>query len=268
MTYRFGPDWAYCNLLNQIMDHGEVVEGRNSIVKRKINASYNFDKFPLLSLRKAPWKTALREWEWFLSGSTTVSDAHPDVQKWWQPWGPEVRYSYGLQFRDAYGSAILDGINQIEKLVEGIKADKYSRRNIICSWHPHDMWLSDLPIANCHTSLALFYYQNGALHYHTVQRSCDVMLGLPANWTQSWAFLVYIAYRVELPVGTMTWNGLDCHVYQDHWETANRIRHLPPLVTPDLIYAPTPGQVDFLADDFVLNKPYVPQTADKLEMKV
>jgi thymidylate synthase len=160
--------------------------------------------------------------EWFLSGSTNINDAHPSVHPWWKPWADdkgEVKNSYGKQFRH-YGDSNFD---QIDYLLRSIAKDPYSRSNIITTWNPKEM--EEAPISNCHGSLIKFWAEmDGKLNLTMVQRSCDMIVGVPHNWIQYYALLLWISETLRLPTGRMEWIGLDCHIYSEHLDIAEKIK--------------------------------------------
>jgi thymidylate synthase len=86
----------------------------------------------------------------------------------------------------------------------------------------------------------------------TYQRSADMLLGVPHNWVQSWAMLMWFAHHAGLKVGSMTWMWGDAHVYDEesHIDTAhNMIRYCTGTTTKfDMVYKPT--SKDFKASDF------------------
>ncbi len=135
-----------------------------------------FNDTPLISVRRTAWKNALREMEWFLSGSSNIDDLHKNVRSWWKPWADangDVPNSYSKQFRraegctttyvdlgDHFGQIVksIDEVDQIEYAINTLKNDPYSRRNVITTWHAYDMISSaETKIANCHgTSIQCF----------------------------------------------------------------------------------------------------------------
>lgn len=257
-------DEVYADLIRTCLD-GERVQTRNAECFRRIHWSVTFDRTPLVGLRKTPWKTALREFEWFLSGSSNIALLHESARDWWRPWADfqsgQVAFNYSHQFRRYNGR-----FDQIEHLIRGVRDHPFSRRNVITTWHAEEMAQPWCPITNCHHSLTCASVDGGnRLSLLTVQRSADVIVGLPANWIQTWAFLLWLARRTGRGVGTLTWVGHDNHVYSAHEEVARRILAVadaPP--TPELVYAPT--SEDFLAADFSLSGDYRPVLTERVEM--
>ncbi len=261
-------DNEYASLLSDVL-RGETVNTRNSVVNRRIAKTVEFHGTPLVSARKTAWKTALREWEWFMSGSCDINDAHPSVRPWWEPWADKkglVRNNYSVQFREFHGR---DGsVDQIEALVAGVRDHPNSRRNVITTWNTADMLSPETPITNCWGTVIQVFDDWGGLHLVTYQRSVDAVCGLPHNLVQMWAFLLWLAHRTGKPAAALVWIGGDVHVYQEHNDLAWRIIHAAEKArpTPNLVYRPTTE--DFRADDFTLDCEYAPVLTERAKMIV
>lgn len=256
----------YKSLLTSIIREGERVATRNGLVIRDINLATSFDQTPLVTVRKTAWKNALREFEWFLSGSSNINDLHESVHKWWSPWADkngEIKNNYSKQFRN------FNGVDQIEYLIKTLKTDPTSRRNVITTWNTSDMISPETPITNCHGSLIQVFVKNKTdLHMSMTQRSADIMLGVPHNWIQYWAFMEWICAQTNLKMGLLNWSGGDVHIYEEHLLVALSI------VSTDikessskLIYNPKDVSV-FKADDFHIVNEEDPIITSKLKMVV
>jgi thymidylate synthase len=258
-------DKIYQNAISTIINNGDTIESRNSIVKSYNVLNMRFTSTPLISVRKTAWKSSIREMEWFLSGSTNINDLHESVRKWWTPWSDEsgeLPYTYGKQFREGEGN-----LDQVQYLIDCIRQDPDSRRNVISLWNTYEMTLAPLPC--CHGSLISTYVtEDDELCLNMVQRSADMILGVPHNIIQYWAFLLYLGYKTNKKIGHFNWIGLNCHIYEDHLDAARNILNIeePLFDTPKLIYTPTSGV--FKADDFKLDREYVFSLNPKLQMTV
>ena len=262
---------AFAEALGDILTQGKKVSTRNSEVLRVRNLMYTFKSTPLVSTRRTAWKNALREWEWFMSGSNDINTLHKEVHHWWKPWtniADQVPFNYSTQFRKFVGRNGL--FDQVQHLRKGIEADPYSRRNVITTWNPADMADPGCAITNCHGTViqAFVEPEDNTLHLTMYQRSCDMVLGVPHNWVQYWAFLMWLAHYSGRKVGTFTWVGGDCHIYKDHIDMAKGIIKITAVANaaPQLVYNPT--STDFLADDFELDRPYRPLIKKSLTMTV
>jgi thymidylate synthase len=68
----------------------------------------------------------------------------------------------------------------------------------------------------CHSTLIqCFVSPGGILHMKHYQRSADMLLGVPHNWIQHWAFMLYLAHHTGLSVGSMYWILGDAHIYDE-----------------------------------------------------
>lgn len=263
-------DEQYTELIRRILASGADIDTRNSRVRRIRSQSVVFDSTPLIGVRKTPWKTAIREMEWFLGGDSSVSAAHPSVKPWWEPWLTEgnLQLSYPTLFRRLKGYAF-DAFDQVKYVLDGVKNHPYSRRNCWSVWNGSDMTNPDCKLTTCHNSFTMFMVDpDGTLHVDTTQRSSDVVVGLGANWIQMWAVLLFVAKQTGHKPGTLRWTGLDCHIYESHLDLAreivDRVGEVAP--TPKLVY--NPSSEEFRADDFSLEGEYRPVISTKAEMVV
>jgi thymidylate synthase len=241
-------DSQYGTLIADVLSAGDEIRTRNSVVRRLFARTARFAEAPLVSARRTAWRSALREMEWFLSGS-------------WADSGGRVRNNYGRMFRHSHGAAGV--VDQIALLLEGVRAHPSSRRNVITTWNTADMVAPETPITNCHgTVIQAFVDAGGGLHLVTYQRSADAVCGLPHNWIQYWAFLLWLAARSGRGVGSLTWVGGDVHVYREHWGLAGRIvAAAGTRRSPGLRYEPS--SPEFRADDFALAGDYAPALTDR-----
>jgi thymidylate synthase len=273
---------AMTSLIRSIKLFGTKVNTRNSVCSRITAETVRFERAPLVTLRKTAWKSALREWEWFMSGSNNINDLHESVRPWWQPWASTagtVESNYSHQFRkqtcldfdagfyDGYGWGEFD---QVAAFIDGIKHHPFSRRNVITTWYSPEMYSKECPITNCHgTVIQAFVGENAELEIVTYQRSCDLICGVPHNWIQYWAFLLWVAHRTGTKATRLTWVGGDVHIYEAHQELAKKMAngwglHKVDAYPGDMLYTPTSDE--FKADDFTLSVPPEFFLNDKAEM--
>jgi thymidylate synthase len=259
----------YQNALKIILDSGDDIQGRNGLTKNSSTLTMKFTELPLISVRKTAWRLSLHEMEWFLSGSTGLADLHKTAQKWWKPWADsegQLPYTYGKQFR--YSQGCSGDVDQLRYLIDNVKKDPFSRRHVISLWNTEEMQLTPLPC--CHGSLITVNVSSDKkINLTMVQRSADMIIGLPHNLVQYWAFLMYLARMTELEIGSFTWIGLNCHIYESHLAVAREIVNTEvdaALASPKLVYNPT--STDFKALDFILDTGYKFMLNPKLDMVV
>lgn len=175
--------------------------------------------FPLLTTKKLHTKSIFYELLWFLRGETNVHWLQERGVSIWNEWADEkgdLGPVYGSQWRswpDGGGGAI----DQIEKLVEGIRRTPNSRRHIVTAWNPAE--LDEMALPPCHC-LFQFYVAEGKLSCQLYQRSADIFLGVPFN-IASYALLTHMVAQVTgLGVGDFVHTLGDAHLYANHFEQA------------------------------------------------
>ncbi len=240
MSYNPVNAW-YRATIDNILIAGEEKKTRNGITFRLKNLQHTFTNTPLITLRKTAWKNALREMEWFLSGSINIDDLHPSVKHWWSPWADElgrIKNHYGQMFKwwsweTFFRNTIHEKVNprvfhtehhcdSIEYLISEIEKD--SRRAVITTWNTGAMADPSTPITTCHgTVIQCFVNNDDTLDMTMYQRSADFIVGVPHNLIQYWALLMWLAHRTDKKIGTFTWIGGDVHIYQEHIPLAEKI---------------------------------------------
>lgn len=256
-------DAIYQDLLIEILDCGDEIETRNHKAISNITLpNVTFDRTPLVTFRKTAWRKALREMEWFMSGSMLCPE---ELKDWWNGQLDDdgcLMDGYSAQFRrssfmDHCGD--LDNFDQVEFVKDKLKKHPNSRRLVVTTWNPGEM--ANITIANdnpntptcCHGTVLQFFVRDGKMHIKHYQRSADMLLGVPHNWIQYWALLLYFAHHAGLKPGSLTWIWGDAHIYSEesHDQAAYAIRESEPRECPNLVYTPTSD--DFLASDFSLD---------------
>ena len=78
-------EYQYLNIIEDILKNGSKKQSRNSIVYSNFGCQMKFDLrngFPLLTTKRVPWKTVLRELIWFINGSTESFTSKKNVHIW------------------------------------------------------------------------------------------------------------------------------------------------------------------------------------------
>jgi len=213
----------YLDLLQRILDEGVPQQDRTGVGTLSVfGAQMRFDLaqgFPLLTTKKLHLRSILIELLWFLKGDTNVGWLRENKVGIWDEWADEagdLGPVYGRQWRRWEAP---DGreIDQIAGLIDLIRRDPASRRQIVTAWNPADLHL--MALAPCH---CLFQTQvaAGRLNLQLYQRSADIFLGVPFN-IASYALLTHmLAQQSGLTPGTFIWTGGDCHLYSNHLDQA------------------------------------------------
>ena len=136
------PKRQYLELMQTIIDHGVEQQDRTGTGTLSwFGAQMRFDLaggFPLLTTKKLHLKSIIFELLWFLSGDTNIRWRSESCVRIWDEWADErgdLGPVYGKQWRDCE-SADVGHIDQIANLVELIRKDPYSLRQIVTAWNP------------------------------------------------------------------------------------------------------------------------------------
>jgi thymidylate synthase len=247
----------YLDLIRLILDEGVEQHDRTGTGTLSVfGHQMRFDLakgFPLLTTKKLHIRSILIELLWFLKGDTNVRWLQENKVSIWDEWADEAGELgpvYGKQWR-RWETADGREIDQIRELVELIKRDPGSRRQIVSAWNPGDIGRMALP--PCHL-LFQTYVANGRLSLQMYQRSADVFLGVPFN-IASYALLTHmLAQQCGLEPGDFVWTGGDCHLYSNHLAQAREQlgRDPRPLPTLKLLRRPT-DIADYRFEDFEIS---------------
>lgn len=248
----------YLDLMRQIWSHGDERVDRTGVGTRSVfGAQLRFDlsdgRMPLLTTKRVYWKTATREFLWFLTGDTNIRKLCSQGVQIWTDW-PLDRYrretgvdisredfsarivedeEFAAQWGDlgpVYGKQWVDwpvyepagqglfrqrphGINQVAEVVHALRTNPGSRRHIVEGWNVAE--LDQMALPPCHKTYQ-FHVSGNRLNGLLYQRSCDVALGLPFNLWGAALFIRLLAQQCDLEPGELVWMGGDTHLYLNH----------------------------------------------------
>jgi thymidylate synthase len=256
----------YQQLLRRILDEGAPQPDRTGTGTLSVfGHQMRFDLaegFPLVSTKKLHLRSIIIELLWFLHGDTNVRWLQERKVSIWNEWADEAGKLgpvYGKQWRD-WETPDGGHIDQIQALLDLIRRDPASRRQIVSAWNPAD--LPKMALAPCH---CLFQTQvaNGRLNLQLYQRSADVFLGVPFN-IASYALLTHmLAQQAGLEPGVFVWTGGDCHLYSNHLDQARLQLTREPRPLPTLTIRRKPEAIDqYEYEDFKVSgydpHPHIP----------
>jgi thymidylate synthase len=223
--------------------------------------------FPLVTTKKLHVKSIIHELLWFLQGSTNVRYLNEHGVTIWDEWADEngeLGPIYGRQWRSWPAP---DGrhIDQIAKVVEGLKRDPDSRRHIVSAWNVGE--LDRMALSPCHC-LFQFYVAEGRLSCQLYQRSADIFLGVPFNIASYALLTLMMAQVTDLEAGEFVHTFGDAHLYLTHLDQADEQLKREPRALPRLEINPEVSSLlDFAYEDFKLVG-YDPHPAIKAEVAV
>lgn len=235
----------YLNLIDDILNEGEFVEGRNGRTLTVFGSSMHFslenNNLPLLTTKKVAWKTCLKELVWFINGSTDNEKLQKQNVKIWNGnanreyldsvglidrsendlgpvYGHQWRF-FNAKYSDCKQDYTGEGIDQLKNIINDLKDNekKYSRRLIMSAWNPCQ--LDEMALPPCHVLVQFNVLPGDKLSCSLYQRSGDVGLGVPFN-IASYSMLTHIlAKHCDLNASEFNYHLGNAHIYDDHIET-------------------------------------------------
>jgi thymidylate synthase len=261
---------TYLTALHDVLNNGTVRQdrtGTGTIGLFGMQQRYDLTKgFPAVTTKKLAFKACLSELLWFLEGSSDErrlaeilhGSSEEDKRTIWTDnalapyWLPKAKFQgdlgrvYGVQWRD------FGGVDQLLRLVEGIKKDPYGRRHIITAWNPAE--LDQMALPPCHCFAQFYVSADNKLSCQMYQRSCDMFLGVPFN-VASYSLLTHMIAQVcGLGVGEFVHVLGDAHIYLNHVEQVKEQLSREPLPAPTLWINPEVQDItQFTMKDFRLD---------------
>jgi thymidylate synthase len=244
----------YLDLMSRVMENGADKGDRTGTGTRSVfGHQMRFDLsegFPLVTTKKLHLRSIIIELLWFLRGDTNIGWLKDNGVSIWDEWANEngdLGPVYGYQWR-SWPAPDGTSIDQIEKLVEGIKNNPNSRRHIVSAWNP--ALVDEMALPPCHC-LFQFYVADGKLSCQLYQRSADIFLGVPFN-IASYALLTHMIAQVcDLKVGDFVHTLGDAHLYSNHFEQVKTQLGRAPKALPQLKINPDVKTLtDFKFGDF------------------
>ena len=213
------------------------------------------DGYPLLTLRKVPFKSAAIELEGFIKGITSKQWYKERGCNYWNQWcnPQQVAYGtdddtkkkmeecddlgeiYGKQWRDFHDVTYPWGgehIDQLKDVVNTLKSNPNSRRMLCSAWNP--LALEHMALPPCHFAWQV-NVTDGKLNLFYYMRSVDFVLGNDLN---TYGLLLHLlAKESNLEEGMLVGFFADAHIYLNHIDGIKELlsrditSHLPTIKT-------------------------------------
>jgi len=303
------PEYQYLDLAKEILKDGIKQTDRGTGVSDYSlfgrQSRYDLSKgFPLLTTKKVYWKGVIEELYWFFSGQTNIKYLVDNNVHIWddypykiykeknsksqmtkeefignirtdnafaKKWG-ELPRIYGEMWRRWPTRKKGKTIDQLQWVVDELKADPNAHNAIVNSWNPEYLYTmadkedaSRFPI--CHN---MYQISNraGKLSLILYQRSCDLFLGVPFNIASYSLLALVLAKVLDLEPGEFIHDYGDVHIYENHVEQfKEQLKRKPrPFPTVKLV-----GKIKKLSDftpDKVVLENYDPHPPIKAELTV
>ncbi len=167
---------------------------------------------------------AIGEFCWHVSGSNELQFIEYYAKRWreFAEDGSTIRGS-------CYGHRVLSQCNdhrsQWQQIVEVLRADPQSRRAVLNFQERTEDLVTDKDVPCANTMQVLV--RDSRLHAIVSMRSNDAIWGLPYDVFLFTMFQELLASELRLPLGTYTHTVGSLHLYERHFDLAQRIIRVP-----------------------------------------
>jgi dihydrofolate reductase/thymidylate synthase len=245
LTYQNWSDLSsdenqYLQLLQDIIEKGEVKDGRNGkVISLFGEPQHKFDLrkgFPLLTTKRMPFKMIIKELLFFIRGDTDAKILDNDSVKIWNgnttrefldkrglkdykegDMGPMYGWNWRHFGTEYYGCAknyTDKGFDQLKNLIHEIVNNPNSRRLLLTTFDPSKV--SSSVLAPCHGLIIQFNVSGNYLDCKMYQRSVDTALGYPFNIASYASLMHMIAHVTGLIPRNLFMTLGDTHLYEQH----------------------------------------------------
>ena len=130
----------YLDLMRHVREHGVHKGDRTGTGTLSVfGYQMRFDLgagFPVVTTKSVHMRSVVHELLWFLQGSTNIGYLHDNGVTIWDEWADErgeLGPVYGAQWR-SWETGSGEAIDQIARVVDGIRRDPDSRRHVVSGW--------------------------------------------------------------------------------------------------------------------------------------
>ena len=227
----------------QVRPHWEDGAPAHTVKKFGIVNRYDLrEEFPILTLRRTYWKTAVEELLWiWQKKSNNIRDLNAHI---WDQWADEdgsigKAYGYQLGVKHRYPEGEMD---QVDRVLYDLRHNPASRRIITNIYNFQD--LHEMNLYPCAYSMT-FNVSGNVLNAILNQRSQDMLTANNWNVVQ-YAVLVHMFAKASgLEAGELVHVIADAHIYDRHVPIVETLLAQRPAPAPS--FSVDPAVTDFYA---------------------
>ena len=200
------------------------------------------EEFPIMTLRRTYWKSAIDEilWIWQKKSNRLDELGSHVWDEWAQPDGTIGKaYGYQLGVKHKYPEGEFD---QVDRVLHDLKHNPASRRILTSIFNHAD--LHEMALAPCAYSMT-FNVSGNTLNAILNQRSQDMLTANNWNVCQYAALVHMIAQVSGLQAGELVHVIADCHIYDRHVDLVKKMLDNPTFEAPK--FEIDPNVTDFYA---------------------
>ena len=200
------------------------------------------EEFPIMTLRRTYWKSALDELLWiWQKKSNRIAELGSHV---WDEWAGAdgtigKAYGYQLGIKHQYKEGMFD---QVDRVLYDLKHNPASRRILTSIYNFED--LHEMNLYPCAYSMT-FNVSGNTLNAILNQRSQDMLTANNWNVCQYAMLLMMVAQVSGLEAGELVHVIADCHIYDRHIPAVKAMLEREGLPAPKVTL--DPGVTDFYA---------------------
>jgi thymidylate synthase len=251
----------------KVRPHWEDGTPAHTVKKFGIVNRYDLSReFPILTIRRTFWKTAVDELLWiWQKKSNNIKDLNGHI---WDSWADEngsigKAYGYQLGVKHHYPEGDMD---QVDRVLYDLKHNPASRRILTNIYNFAD--LSEMALYPCAYSMT-FNVSGNRLNAILNQRSQDMLAANNWNVVQ-YAVLVYMMAQVSgLEAGELVHVIADAHIYDRHVPIIEKMLEQPQHAAPKfLIDKSVTDFYDFNRDSFQVEGYQYAPFSDKIPVAI
>lgn len=198
-------------------------ESAHSLFITDVYVKYKADITPIISLRHTAWKTGIKEIVSIYQKQTSnLSELEALGVNWWNSWVINKEDPYEDQYLGIRYGATVKKWDLMNKLLDGLVNDPFSRRHIVNLYQESDLQETDgLHPCAFLTEWACRRAKDGKMYLdmHLVQRSSDFGTAYSINQVQYKAFQMMVACHCGYEVGTFSHHVMNLHGYDRHGDS-------------------------------------------------
>ncbi len=236
----------YKELVDKTLNGGQHKPAKGVMTRELFGKQLTFHLglgFPIVTGRKIFHKGVLGELAAFLAGPTHVNDFKDRNCNYWDIFADDdgsLRLAYGNAWRDFHG------VDQLAKTAQNLRDRPNSRRHLISAWDPTG--LEQLSLQCCHYAYQWSANADGTLDMVWVQRSADLMLGIPSDIILAAVLNMLMAQTVGRFAGKIILQLGSVHIYEPHYAAAEEYLKRDTHFLPSWTLAPEATVFNFTPD--------------------
>jgi thymidylate synthase len=273
-------DKYYIRNLNKILKFGsfdmnprpKYIDGEHAHTKyiTQVFEEYDISKgeFPITTLRNTAIKTGIKEILWiYQKQSNSLKVAKENGILWWDEWD----IGDGT-IGNRYGFTVCK-YDLLNKTLDGLKSDPFSRRHIINLYQYDDLESSGglYPCAYEVIFSVRLFRGELFLDMTLMQRSSDYIMAGYINKTQYVSFLMMVAGHCNYKVGKFVHFVQNLHIYDRHFNAAKEIIERSKInngVQPLIVLKENKNFYDYSLNDFIIENNVGEKLKSQLEIAI